>query len=259
MQAGILPFVVALVLAFPLARSRWLAIAQVAGFAVAATLAAGWSLESLTSTRKLAIVGVAVIALCAAIEWKPVQWRRFGAVACVALAAATVWMLWRLLAQKDLGPAALAATLAAGYVLLQTALALHAGEDPARSAASGAVLGFATGIVAILGASALLGTFALAVGSAAAATLAVQFFRGRAAPVGRSISLPAAAVAGLAGVNGVMTGELPWYALLPLLLIAPIGRVAPATLTARIRCIAAFVLCLIPAAAAIALAWFRPA
>jgi hypothetical protein len=259
MQAGVLPFVVALVVAFVLARSRWLAVAQEAGFAVAVTLAAGWSLDSLTSTRKLAIVGIAVIALCAAVEWKPMQWRRIAAGVCAVLAAATVWMLWRLLAQKDTGPALWAAIPAAGYVALQAGLALHCGEDPVRSAASGAVLGLATGIVAILGASALLGTFALAVGSAAAATLAVQFFRGSEARVGRSISLPAAAVAALAGVNGVMTGELPWYALLPLLLIAPVARLAPATLTTRIRCIAAFALCLIPAAAAIALAWFRPA
>jgi hypothetical protein len=87
----------------------------------------------------------------------------------------------------------------------------------------------------------------------------VQLLRGSAAPVGRSISLPAATVAALAGVNGVMTAELSWYALLPLLLIAPVARLVPAMLTPRIRSIAAFALCLIPAAAAIALAWFRPA
>ena len=258
-QAGILPFVVALVVAFLLARTRWLALAQVAGFAVAVTLAAGWSFESLTSTRKLAIVGVATIAMCAAIEWKPAQWRRVALAVCIVLAASAVWMLWRLLAQKEVAPAVLAAVLAGGYVAMQSALALQSGDDPVRSAASGAVLGMATGIVAILGASAVLGTFALAVGSAGAATLAVQFIRGRASPVGRSISLPAAVVAALAGVNGVMTAELPWYALLPLLLCVPITRLAPSTLTARVLCIAAFALCLIPAAAAIALAWFRPA
>src|SRR4051812_23301423 len=102
MQAGVFPFVAALVVALVLARSRWLAVAQVAGFSVAVTLAAGWSFEALTSTRKLTIIGIAVIALCAAIEWKPMQWRRVGASACAVLAAATVWMLWRLLAQKDM-------------------------------------------------------------------------------------------------------------------------------------------------------------
>src|SRR4051812_20729935 len=107
MQAGVLPFAVALVVAFLFARTRWLALAQIAGFAVAVTLAAGWSLESLTSTRKLAIVGVASIVVCAAIEWKPTRWRRVAAAVCAVLAAATVWMLWRLLAQKDIGPAVL--------------------------------------------------------------------------------------------------------------------------------------------------------
>ena len=259
MQAGILPFFVALVLALPLARTRWLSVAQGAGFVVCVWLAVGWSLEAMTSTRKLAICGAAVVALCAGVEWLARRWRAVAAAASAVLACAALWMLWRLLAQKETGPAVLAGVLAAAYVAAQAGTMLHAGDDPVCCAAAGSVLGFATGIVAILGASAVLGTFALAAGSAAAATLAAQFLRNGTAPVGRSISLPAATVSALAGVNGVMAAELSWYALLPLLLVAPVARIAPATLSVRLRCIAAFALALVPAAAAVALAWFRPA
>jgi hypothetical protein len=259
MPAGILPFAVGLIVAFPLARTRWLSLAQVAGFIVCVTLATGWSLEPMTSTRKLAVAGVAVVVLCAVVESDTARWRAVAAIVSAVLAAATLWMLWRLLAQKEMGAAALAGVPATLYVAAQSGAMLHAGDDPPRAAAAGAVLGLATGVVAILGASAVLGTFALAAGSAAAATLGAQFLRNAAAPVGRSLSLPVATVAGLAGVNGVMTAELPWYALLPLLLVAPIARLAPATLPVRLRCVAAFALALVPAAAAVALAWFRPA
>jgi hypothetical protein len=258
-QAAGLPFLVALAMAWPLARTRWLALPQAAGFAATATLAIGWSLESLTSTRKLALAGVAAILLCALIEMLDDRRRTATALACIALAAATVWMLWRLLAQQDAAHAVLTGVVAAGYVAAQGALVLRAGDDPVRAAAAGAVLAWGTGVVAILGASAVLGTVALAAGSAAIATLGVQFLRGAGGPAGRSIALPAAAVAALAGANAVLTAELPWYALLPLLLVVPAAQLAPATLRPRARALSALALAFVPAAAAVALAWFCPA
>jgi len=255
-QGGGLPFVVALVLAAALARTRWLAFAQAAGFAACVTLAIGWSFESLTSTRKLAIVAVASVLLCLFVE----RFRtRASNVACIVLiAASSTWVLWRLLAQMDL-PAALAAgLLAAAYVAWLTGSSLKASADPVRGAAAGAALGFGTGVLAILGASAVLGVAALAAGSAAAATLVVQALRNSPSPVERSISLPAVTAAALAGTAAVMTAELPGYALLPML------AVPPATLLARPagafrRGALAFVFALVPAAIAVALVWFRPA
>ncbi|HEY8048271.1 MAG TPA: hypothetical protein VIE63_03805, partial [Ramlibacter sp.] len=257
MQAAAIPFVAAFAVALALGRTRWLAFAQVIGFVPSATLAIGWSIESLTSTRKLAIIGAAVLVLCVLVEWGHSRWRATATASCAVLAVACVWMLWRLLAQRDAGAAVLAAVLAATYVAAQAAMMLRAGEDPVRAAAAGSTLGWATGVVALLGASAVLGTVALAVGSAAFATLGVQWLRGAAAPTGRSISLPAATVAGLAGVNAVMAAELPGYALLPLLLVVPAARLAPSTLGVRPRAIAAVALAIVPAAAAVALAWFH--
>jgi hypothetical protein len=251
-----MPFVVALALAAFLARTRWLAIAQAAGFAVSVTLAVGWSFESLTSTRKLALVAVASLLLCLLVERLRTK---VADIVCVALLAlSNTWVLWRLLAQKDLVAAVVAGVLAAAYVAWISGSTLKVSDDPVRGAAGGAALGFGTGVLAILGASAVLGVVALAVGSAAAATLLVQALRNTSAPAGRSISLPAASAAALVGTAAVMTAELPWYALLPML------AVPHATLLSRptgvfARAALAFVFALVPAAVAAVLAWFHPA
>ncbi|MEJ6021641.1 hypothetical protein [Ramlibacter sp. PS4R-6] len=254
-QGGILPFIAALAVAAPLARTRWLALAQVAGFAACATLAIGWSLESLPSTRRLALVAVASLALCVLVE--QVRTRSARILVVAVLAASSAWVLWRLLAQKELAAAAGAGLVIAAYVAWQAAATLRVSADPVRGAAAAAALGFGTGVVAILGASALLGVSGLAAGSAAAATLCVQALRGRPAPDGRSVSLPATVAASLVGVAAVMTAELPWYVLIPLLAVAPAAMLAtPAG--ARWRASLAFPLSLVPALAAVALAWYRP-
>ena len=255
-QGGGLPFTVALVLSAVLARTRWLAFAQAAGFAACVTLAIGWSFESLTSTRKLALVAIASLLHCLFLE----RVRARGAdIACVAiLAASSAWVLWRLLAQKDIGPALLSGALAAAYVAWITASTLKAAEDPVRGAAAGAALGFGTGVLAILGASAVLGVAALSAGSAAAATLLVQAVRNAASPTGRSISLPAATAAALSGTAAVMTAELPWYSLLPMLATAPAAMLVRQS-GVFWRAALSFVFALVPVAIAVALAWFRPA
>ena len=55
-QAGVLPFMVALVLALLLARTRYLAAAAVGGMAVLLYLTIGFALEPMTSVRKLIVV-----------------------------------------------------------------------------------------------------------------------------------------------------------------------------------------------------------
>jgi len=258
-QAGVLPFIVALVVALPLARTRWLALAQVAGFAVCVTLVAGWSLESLTSTRKLAIIGVASVALCVLVEMWTANWRAAIAAASLALAIAAIWMTWRVLVQKEPGPAIFAAVLVGGYVAAQCALSLQAGEDPVRCTSAAVVFALASGVVAVLGASAVLGSMAISVGASAMATLAIPFIRNVPPPRGRSVALPATAVAALAGAAAVLVADLSAYCLLPLLLVAPAARLAPALRPMRVRALVAFSFAVVPAACAIALAWFRPA
>jgi hypothetical protein len=255
--AALVPGVVALVVAFVLARTRWLSLAQAAGFIAAASIAVGWSFESLTSTRKLVWIAAASVVLCAVIEFGAA--RRRAAIGAVVVAAGTaaVWMAWRLIAQKDAAPAVLSAVLVAGYVAAQVALHLRAGRDPVRASASAMVLGLATGVLAILGASAVLGLLGLAAGTAAGATWFVQLVRNQASPVGLSIAVPTAVAAALAGIGAATTGELAPWTLVPLLAMAPATSFIPDAWPARSRAAVAVIATLVPAAIAVALAWFR--
>lgn len=256
-QAAVIPFIVALIVAVPLARTRWLALAQAAGFVACATVAVGWSIEPFTTTRKLAFAGAASVLLAIAIEKAGAHRRAVGALSVVAAAVAAVWMLSRVLAQKDLVAGLPIAAVAATWVAWQVAAVLQISRDPVRGAAAGAVLGWATGMVGILGASALLGTLALAAGSAAAATALVQFVRNEPAGIGRSSSLPSVAVAALAVPAVVLTGDLSWYDALPLTAVVPLAGLTPFFLTPRLRCITAFSFGAVPAAIAVSLAWYR--
>lgn len=259
-QGGLVPFVVALACSAALVRTRLLALAQVAGFLALAALAIGFSFESLTSTRKLVLAGAGTALLAAAIEWRRMPRGATQAAAVAVLAAASVWMLSRLLAQKDPGEALLAGALAAGYVAGLAGATLHVGEDPVRGASAGLMVGLGTGVLGVLGASAVLGLVGISAGAAAGATLLVQMVRGHAAPAGSSISLPASGIAALAGVLTVSSASLAWYALLPVLaapwatLLVP-QSVRPLWLRAILTSLAA----LAPMLAAVGLAWFRPA
>lgn len=257
-QSGVVPFIVALAVSAALASSRFLALAQVAGFLALAGLAIGFSFESLTATKKLVLIGASTALAAVALEaWGAAAKQR--AVLHLLLAGACIWMLWRLLAQKDPGAAWIAALVAVAYSAVLAASTLRVGTDPVRGASAGLALGLGSGALAVLGASAVLGLVGIAVGASAGATLLVQMVRGRAAAVGASISLPAAVIAGLAGVLAVASASLPWYSLLPAVaaplatLIVP-QRVRPLWWRAVLTSLAAMV----PMLVAIGLAWAFP-
>jgi len=82
-----------------------------------------------------------------------------------------------------------------------------------RAANAATALGIGTGGAALVGASALLGQFGLAIGAAAAAHLLIQMISNQPLPTGRSFTLPVALIAGLTGCMAVLGAQLPWYAL----------------------------------------------
>jgi hypothetical protein len=256
-QAGVVPFLVGLVLAAALGRTRFLGLVQVAGFLVLAWLAIGLSFDPLTATRKLVLIGAASALAVLAIEAagnraRPVEW---GVLAL--LAAGTVWMSWRLLVQRELPAAVGAGLLGAAYVAALAGSTLRlARHDPVAGAAAGLMIGLGSGALAVLGASAVLALAAISVGASAGAVLLVQMLRGRPAPMGATIALPAAVVAGLAGVLATQAGALRWFCLLPVLAAPWAARLVPARLPAVwLRACVAAALALIPMLAAVALAW----
>ncbi len=95
-------------------------------------------------------------------------------------------------------------------------------NEPLRAASAATALGMGTGGAALVGASALLGQFGLALGSAAAAYMLIHMLSNRLLPAGRVFTLPLALIAGLTGCIGTLSARLPWYAL-PILAAIPLS------------------------------------
>ena len=252
-QAGVVPFVAAGLLV----RTRFLGLAQIVGFAALIALAIGFSFESLTSTRKLVLVGLFTSLPLLLLELK--DWSaRPAARSVVALLAglAGVWVALRILQQKETASALLAGAASAVYLAALVEFTLRVGDDSVRGAATGLVLGLASGALALLGASALLAQMGIAVGAAAGATLLVQMIARQRAPAGATISLPASVVAGLVGLLAVFTGSLPWFCLLPTLAIPWAARLVPKSDRVWLSASFTVLVALIPMLLAVGLAWF---
>lgn len=259
-QAAVLPFVAAIVLGLALIRSRYLALAVLVGLAVVVVTAMGVSFDTpLSSVKKLivATVGLTIAGLAGEIAGVAAR-RGFLAGLAIVAGIASLWVLQRVLQQAD-GIAA--ATLAIGaFVFAGTTSAsvLIAGRTSTlRAAVIAACLGWGCGILALVGASALLAQLGLALGTAAAGVALLQMLRGREAPLGASLSVPVATAAPLIALLASATGEVRWYALLPLPLAALAGMLIP-TGALKKPWQAAIVIglaTLVPVAAAVAMAW----
>lgn len=257
-QAAVAPLLAALLVAAPLRRSRLLGLAITAGFGVVIALTAGFSFESLSATRKLILVGLGAGVVMLAIELAAISLTPGIRLALSGAAAiAAVWVVLRVLQQKDLGPALAGALGAALYMAALVQSSQWIGDDTVRASASAMMLGLGTGALALLGASALLAQIGIAVGAAAGASLLVQMLAGQRAPPGATLSLLATVVAALAALLAVLTGSLPWFCLLPTLAAPWATRLVPAGerpvwLTAFLTALAA----LGPMFLAVGLAWF---
>jgi hypothetical protein len=257
-QAGVAPFVVALIASALLGRSRFLGLAVAAAFITLVTLAIGFSFESLNSVRKVVVVGLVTSALVVPLELagsaRALVWLRAGV--SVAAGLAGLWVVWRILQQQDSGPAILAGAATALYLAALVASTAVVSADPVRASASALMLGLGAGALALLGASASMAQAGIAIGAGAGATLLVQMISGRRAPVGWTLSLPASVIVGLIGLVAVYAGALHWYCLLPILAapwatrLVPPGQ-RPVWLTAFLSALAA----LIPMLLAVVLAW----
>ncbi len=257
-QAGVAPFAAALLAAAALRKTRQLGLAIVAAFLCATALTLGLGFESLTSMRKLVLVGVAVAVLGAVLEFIADRPRWIHRVMVIAVTClAVLWVLQRLLLQGEAAAATLAAAAATLYCVALLAGGERVSRDPVCVAAVTLVLGLASGALALFGASAQLAQLGIALGAGAGAALLVQMLSGAAAPVGWTLGLSAHIIAGLIGTLAVMTGSLPWYCLLPLPLVAWAARLAPvgARPVWQQAMLFAF-FALVPALIAVVLAWF---
>jgi len=219
-QAGFAPFIAALITAELFRRLKLSGLAIIAGFIVTVYLASDFSLEPLTAVRKIVLLGLVSAALGLLLSLLQIRW--LAALLPLLGGAAAIWTAQRILLQQDPQVLLLWGAGCMAYVTILVWGMDQLENDPVRAASAATVLGMGTGSAALVGASALLGQFGLALGSAAAAFLLIHLITNHALPAGRIFTLPLSLTAGLTGCIAVLSAKLPWYAL-PLLAAIPLA------------------------------------
>jgi hypothetical protein len=242
-QGAVAPFLVALMLAWPL-RRRWplgQGLALMAGLLMTVWLTTGLSFQPLTSTRKIILCSL-LIPLSApllsmlgrqvSLRWLP------ALLTSVILAVAAVWVAWPVLHRQE-GWAlwamagqviAYAAVIGGSILCLLPAPTTHGDAHQPFAQQGGAILALAlgTGAASVIGASALYGQLAFALAAATGALLlAALILHKREAPMEglHPMALLAAALPlGLLGAAASIYAKLPVAALLFLAFVPIIVR-----------------------------------
>ncbi len=256
-QSGVIPFAVALLMGLLGRRLGWYwaGLALLAGFVATVYVTVGFQFQPWTSTRKIIALGFGAAALGLLLDVYPWS-RRWLPVALLFVAAvAALWLIWPVLQRREGTDAWL---LGAGSLLYGgwCAAAMESLRSrPVHAVAAAVALGFGTGAVTLLGASALLGQLGLALGAAAGALgLLVTFLRNT--EVGSLAMLPAGVLLGLIGVSGHVYAKAPWYSLALLALVPVCARVPLSPQWSRwLQAAAALLLAAAPAGIAAWLVW----
>jgi hypothetical protein len=227
-QGGVAPFVVGLIVVAILAKAKLGGLAVTAGFAVAVALASGFAFTPLTATRKVVLLGLLAPLVGIAMDFALRKSRTLTVVIALACGALTVWVFWSVLQQKPVGEALLLAGSLAVFVAWLVGSMLELAGQPVRAGAAALMLGLGTGVSAILGASALLGLYGIAIGAGAGAFVLAQMLTGKKIAAGATLTLSAAVAAGLVAAAALVLAQLPWYALIVLGLI-PLAARLPAS------------------------------
>ena len=255
-QAALAPLVVALLIGSALHRTRlaWLAIA--AALATAVALSTGIAFSPLTAARKILLLVFVAPLIGIALDARPTLPRLTLPALAALSGAASVWVFWSVLSQREL-PAMLAlGGGVAAFTAAMVALALRLRSDGAAGGAATVALGVAVGLAALLSAS--IGNFAngIAIAAGGGALMLLQFALARATAPGFVGMLTTGLAAALIAAATFILAELPWYAL-PLLLLVPAAAALPlgAGRSGRVRLVYAQAVALAAAAAPLLAAW----
>jgi len=225
-QSGIIPFIAALLVGLLGKRLGWYwaGLALLVGFVATVYVTVGFQFQPWTSTRKIIALGFAATVFGGLLDIYPWSRRWLPAVLLIVAAATVWWLIWPVLQRRE----GLDAWLLGVGSLLYGGWCAAAMESlrsrPVHAVAAVVALGFGTGAVTLLGASALLGQLGLALGAAAVALgLLVTFMRNT--EIGSLAMLPAGVLLGLIGVSGHVYAKVPWYSLALLALVPVCARV----------------------------------
>lgn len=253
-QSSVLPLAAGLAFAALLYPLRLEGLGVIAGFLAAVFFIGNFAFEPLTATRKIVLLGAAA-AIFGALFDLAVKPTRFTAPALGAIfGVASLWVFASVLGQKI---ALEAAIYGAGVVVLSAWLVLATVSlhyDSARAGAAGLGLGLGAGVAAVLGASALIGQYGMALGAACGGFLILLLALGPRVTAGTSLTLAVSVLAALLSAGAVLLAQLHWSSLAALALVPVVVRL-PLPGALWMKPVVAGVYALIAAGGACALAW----
>lgn len=256
-QGGVAPFLVALIVAAALGRTRYAWIAIVAGYATMIALTTGFSFSPLSAGRKIVLLCLLVTIVGIAADALVPRGRPVMLALAIVAGVAAAWTFLSVLAQREGAGGWIAGAGLLVFASVLTYLMLSLREDPVRIAAAGLGLGLATGVAAVLSASIGFMLAGIAIAASAGALMLVWVVLRKPAPAGAFGALAIGVMISLFAEGTLMLAALPWYALVALLLV-PLAMRLPVREDASVFH-RAFVLSLYALAAAvvpIALAWY---
>lgn len=219
-QAGVAPFLAALIVSVALAPIRLGGLAVIVAFLACMYLVTGIQFTPLTATRKIVILAIAAAAIGPLLDFALKPMRIGVALIAVAAAGGALWAFWPVILQKPGtqawllgGSAAVALAVMVGFAQAQLA------GDGVRAGAAALALGLGAGIAAIFAASLSYGLYGIALGAGAGGFLLPQMIRGKKAPAGATFTVPAMLIGGLVAVGAMLLAQLPWYSVLILALV----------------------------------------
>jgi len=258
-QGGIAPFVAALIVAAILGRTRFAWLAIVTGYATQVALSTGFAFSPLSASRKILLVCLATPLVGIAADRLVTRARPVALALTVVAGVAAVWVFVSILSQKEGAQAWLAGVGVALYAAAMTATLLSLRDDALRTAAAGLGLGLATGIAALMSASVGFLTSGISVAASAGALLLVWVINSRPVPPGMLGTATIGVMIALFAEGTLMLAQLPWYALVALLVV-PLAVRLPVREPASVleRCFVLSLYALVAALVPIAAVWFAP-
>ncbi len=221
-QSGAAPFVAALVVAKLFCNFKLSGLAVLVGFCATVYLIADFDFKNLSAIKKIILCGL-VVALSAPILDLFSGNRRFVHYLIVIVHVVVgLWVFSSVLQHKVMQEMVLYGLGIVGFMICLAILMDGLSSNSVQAGAAGVGLG--TGFAALFAASALLGQLGLAIGMAACACMALQFFSRQLLPCGRTFTFPLSLLCGLIALAAVILAQLPWFYLLILLIIPVVVR-----------------------------------
>ena len=218
------PLAAGLLLAAALVRLRLSGLAAAGGFLTCAYLMGSLSFWPLTATRKILLLAILSPALGIIADFAFRPHRATGLLLGALFALASVWVFWSVLVQQPLGEAVVLGGGVAAFVFWTVAFTVPFHADPLRAGSTGLALGLGTGIGAILGASAVLGLFGIALAAGTGGFLLVAVISGKRVSGGMTLALSVSVISALIGAGALVLAKSPWWSLVLLALVPLAAR-----------------------------------